>query len=151
MCLGLLLLCMVANEVWHATTRPIDFVCDRESRKDMNTEGDCEALKTLPSPILLPCSKLHKASWERKSAQEKRGDISASLAALSESVRVARTLSQSGCGSTQLERLERTVNNYLQIITHLDIEVNDIKKYTNKHTQMQLEESRAYVPHDIAT
>ncbi|XP_034147444.1 thrombopoietin isoform X2 [Esox lucius] len=125
----LLLLCMVANEVWHATTRPIDFVCDRESRKDMNTEaemrtalGDCEALKTLPSPILLPCSKLHKASWERKSAQEKRGDISASLAALSESVRVARTLSQSGCGSTQLERLERTVNNYLQIITHLDIE-----------------------------
>ncbi|KAK6302569.1 hypothetical protein J4Q44_G00269240 [Coregonus suidteri] len=124
----LLLLCMVASEVRDAETRPIDFVCDRESRRDMNTVAemeaalaDCDALKTLPSPIQLPCIKVHKASWERKLAQEKRGDIAASLGALYGSVRVVKTQSQPGCASALLERLERTVNNYLHIVTHLDI------------------------------
>uniref|UniRef100_A0A674EI78 Thrombopoietin n=1 Tax=Salmo trutta TaxID=8032 RepID=A0A674EI78_SALTR len=124
----LLLLCMVASEVWDAETRPIDFVCDRESRRDLNTVADmeaalanCDVLKTLPSPIQLPCIKVHKASWERKSAQEKRRDIAVSLGALTGSVRVVRTLSQPGCSSTLLERLEHTVNNYLHIVTHLDI------------------------------
>uniref|UniRef100_A0A674CWN3 Thrombopoietin n=1 Tax=Salmo trutta TaxID=8032 RepID=A0A674CWN3_SALTR len=135
---GLLLLCMVASEVWNAETRPIDFVCDRESRRDMNTVAemeaalaDCDALKTLPSPIQLPCIKVHKASWERKSAQEKKGDIAASLRALSRSVRVVKTLSQPGCAATLLERLEHTVNNYLHIITHLDVRVRDNNKYTH--------------------
>uniref|UniRef100_A0A8C8JDQ1 Thrombopoietin n=1 Tax=Oncorhynchus tshawytscha TaxID=74940 RepID=A0A8C8JDQ1_ONCTS len=124
----LLLLCMVASEVWNAETRPIDFVCDRESRRDMNTVAemaaalaDCDGLKMLPSPIQLPCIKVHKASWERKSAQEKKGDIAATLRALSRSVSVVKTLSQPGCAATLLERLEHTVNNYLHIITHLDI------------------------------
>ncbi|KAM9428687.1 uncharacterized protein ACWYII_019627 isoform 2-T3 [Salvelinus alpinus] len=138
---------MVASAVWNAETRPIDFVCDRESRRDMNTVAemeaalaDCDALKMLPSPIQLPCIKVHKASWERKSvryqtlqllllnaddlfspAQEKKGDIAASLRVLSRSVRVVKTLSQPGCAATLLERLEHTVNNYLHIITHLDI------------------------------
>uniref|UniRef100_A0A4W5RLN5 Thrombopoietin n=2 Tax=Hucho hucho TaxID=62062 RepID=A0A4W5RLN5_9TELE len=124
----LLLLFMVASEVWNAETRPIDFVCDRESRRDMNTVAemeaalaDCDALKTLPFPIQLPCIKVHKASWERKSAHEKKGDIAASLGALSRSVLVVKTLSQPGCAAILLERLEHTVNNYLLIITHLDI------------------------------
>ncbi|KAM9428690.1 uncharacterized protein ACWYII_019627 isoform 4-T5 [Salvelinus alpinus] len=133
----LLLLCMVASAVWNAETRPIDFVCDRESRRDMNTVAemeaalaDCDALKMLPSPIQLPCIKVHKASWERKSAQEKKGDIAASLRVLSRSVRVVKTLSQPGCAATLLERLEHTVNNYLHIITHLDIRVH---RRCNRH------------------
>uniref|UniRef100_A0A4W5RG77 Thrombopoietin n=1 Tax=Hucho hucho TaxID=62062 RepID=A0A4W5RG77_9TELE len=84
-------------------------------------EADCDALKTLPFPIQLPCIKVHKASWERKSAHEKKGDIAASLGALSRSVLVVKTLSQPGCAAILLERLEHTVNNYLLIITHLDI------------------------------
>ncbi|KAL0965955.1 hypothetical protein UPYG_G00288630 [Umbra pygmaea] len=125
---SLLLLCIIAYKVWHMESKPIDFVCDRDSRRDMNTEAemkgaleDCDFLTILPSAIQLPCSKLHKASWDRKSAQEKRADLSASLAALLGSVRVARTLSPSGCVLTQLERLEHMVNNYLHIVTHLDI------------------------------
>ncbi|XP_021445313.1 uncharacterized protein thpo isoform X2 [Oncorhynchus mykiss] len=95
----LLLLCMVASEVWNAETRPIDFVCDRESRRDMNTVAEMAAAL----------------------AQEKKGDIAATLRALSRSVSVVKTLSQPGCAATLLERLEHTVNNYLHIITHLDI------------------------------
>ncbi|KAM9460242.1 thrombopoietin isoform 2-T3 [Salvelinus alpinus] len=141
----LLLLCMVASEVWDAETRPIDFVCERESRRDLNTVADmeaaladCDVLKTLPSPIQLPCIKVHKASWERKSAQEKRRDIAVSLGALTGSLRVVRTLSQPGCASTLLERLEHTVNNYLHIVTHLDItEEKQIAGHTFPMTEAQ--------------
>lgn len=61
MCPGLLLLCMVASEVWNAETRPIDFVCDRESRRDMNTVAEMAAalvnlyvFNNLPSAVVVP-------------------------------------------------------------------------------------------------
>uniref|UniRef100_A0A667Z598 Thrombopoietin n=1 Tax=Myripristis murdjan TaxID=586833 RepID=A0A667Z598_9TELE len=119
---GLLLLCMVASELWDAETRPVDFVCDRESRRAMNV-NDCDGFTTLPSPVQLPCTKVHKASWENKSHQEKRGDIVASLQVLLEDVKAARALSQPGCASSLLQRLEHSVNNYLHILTHLEMDV----------------------------
>ncbi|XP_078144051.1 thrombopoietin isoform X1 [Centroberyx gerrardi] len=124
----LLLLCMVASEVWDAETRPIDFVCDGESRRAMNAVADletalrdCDGLTTLSLPVQLPCIKVHKASWENKSHQEKRGDIVASLGLLIEGVKVARALSQPGCVSSLLQRLEHSISNYLHILTHLEL------------------------------
>ncbi|XP_040000042.1 thrombopoietin isoform X2 [Xiphias gladius] len=124
----LLLLCMVASEVWDAETKPIDFVCNRSARRAMNIVAemesalsDCNGIMTLSTPVQLPCTELHVASWENKSHQEKRGDIVASLRLLIESVKVVRALSQPGCGASILQRLENNINNYLVILTHLHL------------------------------
>ncbi|XP_076001292.1 thrombopoietin isoform X4 [Genypterus blacodes] len=95
----LLLLCMVASEVWDVQTRPIDFVCNRDARRAMNIVAEMEA--ALP--------------------QEQRGDIVASLKLLIEDVKVLKAASQPGCTSSLLHRLERSINNYLRILTHLEL------------------------------
>ncbi|XP_028988168.1 thrombopoietin isoform X1 [Betta splendens] len=122
----LLLLCMVATEVWDAETKPKDFVCNRAARRALNIVmemegalGDCSHLRTLSSPVQLPCPALHVASWENKSRQEKRGDIVASLKVLVESVKVLQSLNLPTCGSSLLRRLETNVNNYLLVVTRL--------------------------------
>lgn len=55
--------------------------------------------------------------------QEKRGDIGASLRLLIEGVKVVRALSHAGCGASLLQRLEHNINNYLLILTHLQLSV----------------------------
>ncbi|XP_055359577.1 thrombopoietin isoform X2 [Betta splendens] len=93
----LLLLCMVATEVWDAETKPKDFVCNRAARRALNIVMEMEgALR-----------------------QEKRGDIVASLKVLVESVKVLQSLNLPTCGSSLLRRLETNVNNYLLVVTRL--------------------------------
>ncbi|KAM7400633.1 hypothetical protein PAMA_005024 [Pampus argenteus] len=184
----LLLLCMVASELWDAETKPVDFVCNRAARRAMNIvaemqkalKNDCNGSMTFSTPVQLPCAELHVASWEIKSVcwrmyeskilkhgrfltcimliffclekniyffciclyvllqhQEKRGDIRASLRLLIEGVKVVRALSQAGCGAMLLQRLEHNINNYLLILTHLQLSVRSYhcdKLYANKCT-----------------
>ncbi|XP_076001290.1 thrombopoietin isoform X2 [Genypterus blacodes] len=127
----LLLLCMVASEVWDVQTRPIDFVCNRDARRAMNIVAEmeaalrvCDGSTTLSTLVQLPCIQVHKASWGNKSVcdpQEQRGDIVASLKLLIEDVKVLKAASQPGCTSSLLHRLERSINNYLRILTHLEL------------------------------
>ncbi|XP_067385071.1 thrombopoietin isoform X4 [Channa argus] len=93
----ILLLCMVASEVWDAEPKPIDFVCNRAARRAMNTVAEME-------------SALH---------QEKRGEIVASLKLLTEGVKALKGLSLPRCASLVLQRLEINVNNYRLILTNL--------------------------------
>ncbi|XP_062261190.1 thrombopoietin isoform X3 [Platichthys flesus] len=95
----LLLLCMVASEVWDAETKPIDFVCNRAARRVLNIVAEME-------------SALY---------QERRGDIIASLRLLIEGVKVMRALSTPGCVTSLLQRLENNINNYLVILTNLQL------------------------------
>ncbi|KTG45957.1 hypothetical protein cypCar_00008897 [Cyprinus carpio] len=83
----------------------------------------CSAVDPLPSDIKLPCIRIHKATWERKSVHEQRAEILLSLGTLAQDVRSARTLSQPGCGLTLLERLEHSINNYLHVVRLLRIEL----------------------------
>lgn len=55
-CSGLLLLCVVASEVWDAETKPIEFVCHKGTRRSLNIASDMErALVSPPEPPnLLP-------------------------------------------------------------------------------------------------
>ncbi|XP_022624467.1 thrombopoietin isoform X1 [Seriola dumerili] len=124
----LLLLCMVASEVWDAETKPIDFVCNRATRRAMNIVAemesalsDCNGVMTLSTPVQLPCTELHVASWKNKSNQEKRGDIAASFRLLIEGVKAVRALSHPGCVASLLQKLENNINNYLLILTHLQL------------------------------
>ncbi|XP_049888620.1 thrombopoietin isoform X3 [Epinephelus moara] len=124
----LLLLCMVASEVWDAETKPIEFVCNKGARRAMNIVAeveralsDCNSSATLPTPVQLPCTELHVASWGNKSHQEKRGDIVASLRLLIEGVKVVRAPGQAGCATLLLQRLENNINNYLLILTNLQL------------------------------
>lgn len=124
----LLLLCMVASEVWDAETKPIEFVCNKGARRAMNIVAeveralsDCNGSATLPTPVQLPCTELHVASWGNKSHQEKRGDIVASLRLLIEGVKVVRAPGQAGCATLLLQRLENNINNYLLILTNLQL------------------------------
>lgn len=57
--------------------------------------------------------------------QEKRGDIVASLKLLVEGVKVLIAQSLPGCGSSLLQRLENNINNYLLIVTHLQLSVGN--------------------------
>ncbi|XP_072296502.1 thrombopoietin isoform X2 [Eucyclogobius newberryi] len=82
---------------------------------------DCEGLVTLPEAVQLPCTALHVESWQNKSLQEKRGDLEASLRLLIEGVKVVSALSQSTCVTSLLRRLQHNINNYLLILTHLDL------------------------------
>ncbi|XP_030259246.1 thrombopoietin isoform X1 [Sparus aurata] len=124
----LLLLCMVASEVWDAETKPVDFVCNKGARRALNivaeTESalsECNDAKTLSTLVQLPCTELHVASWKNKSHQGIRGDIVASLRLLIEGVKVVRAQIQPGCASLPLQRLEHNINNYLLILTHLQL------------------------------
>ncbi|XP_038573962.1 thrombopoietin isoform X3 [Micropterus salmoides] len=124
----LLLLWMVASEVWDAETKPIDFVCNKSARRAMNIVAEmesalsgCNGSTTLSTPLQLPCTELHVASWKNKSHQEKRGDIVASLRLLIEGVKVVMGPSQLGCVASLLQRMENNINNYLLILTHLQL------------------------------
>ncbi|KAJ8357834.1 hypothetical protein SKAU_G00206280 [Synaphobranchus kaupii] len=124
----LLLLCMASSEVGDIQARPIDFVCDDHARRDMNTVKElesvmrgCSGSALLPSPITLPCMKTHKASWDMKSMQQKRGDIVAALRTLAQAVGGVRSVLLSECHASLLQRLERSVTNYLHILTHLEL------------------------------
>nr|XP_057925025.1 thrombopoietin isoform X3 [Doryrhamphus excisus] len=125
-----LLLCLLAYEAWDAETKPIDFVCSRSARRAMNivseiqtAMNDCNSSTSLSTPVHLPCTVLHVASWERKSHQEKRQEISASLRLLMEGVKAARHPSQAECSLVLLQRLEHNINSYLLILTHLQLGV----------------------------
>ncbi|KAM6918606.1 thrombopoietin isoform 1-T1 [Xenentodon cancila] len=124
---GLLLLCVVAFRVWDTETKPIRFVCNRAARKGLNIVpemetalNDCIGLTMLSTPAQLPCTELHVATWENKSEQEKRGDIVASLNLLIKGVKTVRILTEGGC-EMLLQRLENNINNYLLILTNLQL------------------------------
>ncbi|XP_057189186.1 thrombopoietin isoform X1 [Triplophysa rosa] len=128
-----MVLSIVASELSHVCTKPLDFVCNSEARavmnkvKDLEDEMvDCSAVASLPSPIQLPCIRIHKATWEKKSVHERRAEILLSLGTLAQDVRTARTLSQPGCGLTLLERLERNINNYLHVVKLLHGEQGEL-------------------------
>uniref|UniRef100_A0A3Q2XHW9 Thrombopoietin n=1 Tax=Hippocampus comes TaxID=109280 RepID=A0A3Q2XHW9_HIPCM len=116
-----------AGPLSYAGSKPIDFVCSRSARRAMNIVAEMQTALVsstiLPTPVQLPCTELHVASWERKSHHERRQDISASLRHLFESVKVARPIGQAECGSVLLLRLERNINSYLLILTHLQLSV----------------------------
>ncbi|XP_034090314.1 thrombopoietin isoform X1 [Gymnodraco acuticeps] len=127
-CPGLLLLFMVASELRDAETKPIEFVCNKGARRAINIVAElksalseCYGSTTLSTPVQLPCTELHVASWENRSDQEKRGDIIASLKLLVESVKVFKAQSQPGCAASLLQRLENNINNYLLILTQLQL------------------------------
>lgn len=137
-------------------------------------QSECYGSTTLSTPVQLPCTELHVASWENRSVcwhiveskilktmlfllayywfnenelifkntivlitssktyfcmyllpqdQEKRGDIIASLKLLVESVKVFKAQSQPGCAASLLQRLENNINNYLLILTQLQLSV----------------------------
>ncbi|CAG5896704.1 unnamed protein product [Menidia menidia] len=130
---GLLLLCMVASEVWGTETKPIEFVCSRTARKAMNIGpeietalSDCINSTSLSTLVQLPCTELHIATWGEKTDQEKRGDIVASLNLLFEGVKNLRILTEGECGTVPLQRLENNINNYLMILTHLQLSVSRV-------------------------
>uniref|UniRef100_A0A3P8SDN8 Thrombopoietin n=1 Tax=Amphiprion percula TaxID=161767 RepID=A0A3P8SDN8_AMPPE len=117
-----MLLCVVASEVWDAETKSREFLCNRVARRALNIV-DCNGMMTLCTPVQLPCTELHIATWENKSDQEKRGDIVASLRLLVEGVKVVRAPIQARCEATLLQRLENNINNYLLILTRLQLSV----------------------------
>lgn len=211
-CPGLLLLCMVASEVWDAETKPIEFVCNKGARRAMNIVAEMESalVRIWPASPNFSCSVessclsvclslpecchqsishphlcsfrhlytslaerlywlhdlLHTSSatlhWASCSIlgqhistltpaeienlvfdliihkccgfilpclcvslqpQEKRGDIVSSLTLLVESVKAVRASGQPGCAASSLLRLENNMNNYLLILTHLQLNV----------------------------
>uniref|UniRef100_A0A3B4U0Y5 Zmp:0000001268 n=1 Tax=Seriola dumerili TaxID=41447 RepID=A0A3B4U0Y5_SERDU len=139
-CPGLLLLCMVASEVWDAETKPIDFVCNRATRRAMNIvaemeSSDCNGVMTLSTPVQLPCTELHVASWKNKSVcwhmyeskilyYSNSGFITCLAVYLA-----VRALSHPGCVASLLQKLENNINNYLLILTHLQLSVRSCHGY----------------------
>ncbi|XP_072525436.1 thrombopoietin [Salminus brasiliensis] len=122
----LVLLSMMAPELSQVWSKPLDFVCDVEARRVMNKVGeleenvvDCSAAASLPTPIRLPCIKVHVATWRKKSVPQRRAEILLSLGSLLQDVRRARAQSHLGCGLNLLECLERSINNYLLMLTQL--------------------------------
>lgn len=55
-CSGLLLLCMVASKVWDAETKPIEFLCNKGTRRTMNIAAELETalvrISVSVSPVL---------------------------------------------------------------------------------------------------
>ncbi|XP_049334885.1 thrombopoietin isoform X1 [Astyanax mexicanus] len=127
----LVVLSMVGSDLSCVWSKPLDFICDPEARKVMNkvTEleqdlVDCSAAASLPNSIRLPCIKVHMATWRTKSVPQRRAEVLLSLGSLLQDVRRARDQSQLGCGLNLLERLDRSINNYLLVLTHLHKQVS---------------------------
>ncbi|KAA0719050.1 hypothetical protein E1301_Tti007632 [Triplophysa tibetana] len=108
-----MVLSIVASELSHVCTKPLDFVCDSEARGVMNKVKDLEV----------------------EMVHERRAEILLSLGTLAQDVRTAKTLIQPGCGLTLLVRLERSINNYLHVVKLLHGEVRMITSDAGKtHT-----------------
>ncbi|XP_037837745.1 thrombopoietin [Kryptolebias marmoratus] len=130
----LLLLCVLASEVmWDAETNPEVFVCSRVARKALNVVpqiqtalGECFGSANLSAPVQLPCTELHVATWENKSDQERKADVVASLGLLRGGVKMLRITAQAECGTSLLQRLENNIENYLLILTHLQLSGPDL-------------------------
>ncbi|XP_036412688.1 thrombopoietin isoform X1 [Colossoma macropomum] len=125
----LVLLSMVVSELPQVQSKPLDFVCDSEARRVMNKVKeleedmvDCGAAASLPSPIRLPCIRVHKATWAKKSVRQRQAEVLLSLGSLVQDVRRAQAQSQPSCGLNLLERLERSISNYLHVLTQLHSE-----------------------------
>ncbi|KAM3603830.1 uncharacterized protein V6R79_002761 [Siganus canaliculatus] len=84
-------------------------------------QGNCTSSMTSSTPVQLPCTELHVPSWKNKSHQERRGDIVASLRLLTEGVGIMKTSNQTECAASLLQRLEDNINNYLLILTQLQL------------------------------
>ncbi|KAI1893859.1 hypothetical protein AGOR_G00128000 [Albula goreensis] len=128
----LLLLCMAASEVRDVQTRPIDFVCDNQTRRGLNrveeiksAMGECEGSGLLPSAMELPCVGFNMEAWGKNSPQEKRGLVHTALKTLAEGFKKVRAQTQNGCQSTLLERLQHSVTNYMLIVANLEIQGKD--------------------------
>ncbi|KAI4898433.1 hypothetical protein NFI96_000438, partial [Prochilodus magdalenae] len=125
----LVLLIIVVSELSEVWSKPLDFVCDSEARKVMNkvTElqkdlVDCSAAASLPTPIRLPCIKVLKATWTKKSVWQRQAEVLLSLGSLVQDVRRVQAQSQPSCGLNLLERLERSISRYLHVLTQLHSE-----------------------------
>ncbi|KAJ8280508.1 hypothetical protein GJAV_G00055690 [Gymnothorax javanicus] len=124
----LVLLYMAASEVQDIQTRPIDFVCNDQARRSMNTVkemqsamGACDGSSLLHSAIPLPCVRINMGVWRRKSLQEKKGQVLAALKTLAEGLQRVGAQNYSGCQAKLLERLEHSVDNHLRIVTKLEV------------------------------
>uniref|UniRef100_A0A3Q3AIE9 Thrombopoietin n=1 Tax=Kryptolebias marmoratus TaxID=37003 RepID=A0A3Q3AIE9_KRYMA len=86
-------------------------------------QGECFGSANLSAPVQLPCTELHVATWENKSVRERKADVVASLGLLRGGVKMLRITAQAECGTSLLQRLENNIENYLLILTHLQLSV----------------------------
>ncbi|XP_072547047.1 uncharacterized protein [Salminus brasiliensis] len=124
--LGLILLWVVFSEV---QSRPLDFVCRPEARSSLNIVGaletameKCSSSDRLPLAIRLPSVRVHKASWDQTSLQQKRASVCASLRVLMLAIGSAKIQSGLDCQASILQRLEHNVQNHLHILNNLEIQ-----------------------------
>lgn len=110
-CSGLLLLCVVASEVWDAETKPVEFVCHRGVRRSLNVaaateralvssanaaaavaraltatsppQRSCNGSMTLSAPVQMPCVELHAASWQNQTVGAPAGGRASEASGLS--------------------------------------------------------------------
>ncbi|XP_076850559.1 uncharacterized protein LOC143500333 [Brachyhypopomus gauderio] len=127
MALSSVLLCVVFCGLQQCWTRPLDFACSPEARKSINimkvlekAMDSCTGSDQLQHCIQLPCIRIHKASWDKKSLQQKLSSVCAALGVLLQGLRSVRDHSHLPCQTSILRRLDHNMQNHRHILSSLD-------------------------------
>lgn len=123
----LLLMGVISTYLPEVQTRHIDFWCNRQARKFMETMidrlkrdmADCVGSDVLSSPVQLPCVWVHTTEWANKTLQQKYAEVVGALQMFQDGVRNQTTQQ---CQSLLLRRLELHITNYLDIVNRLQIQ-----------------------------
>ncbi|XP_062843747.1 thrombopoietin [Trichomycterus rosablanca] len=121
-----LVLTVVCSEFSPADADANDFLCRGEARKMMNKVKEleqelvgCSAARSLSTPVRLPCTRVHVATWRQKPVSERSAEVLLSLRLLVQDLHQAKIQNPSGCTNTLLHNLKHNVNNYILTLTQL--------------------------------
>lgn len=134
----LLIIGVISNHLPQVHARPIDFWCKNDARKMMmmmiEDKVMCVGSDVLPSPMQLPCVGVHAAEWANKTLGEKRAEVLGALQVFQGGLQGVRSQVTLQCQTSLLQRLERSVANYLTIVRRLHLQSDDL---ASSHSAVQ--------------
>ncbi|XP_065816828.1 thrombopoietin-like isoform X2 [Labrus bergylta] len=137
----LLLIGVISSHLPGVQSRPVDFWCNRDARKNLvktieelkKDMADCVGSHILPSPLQLPPVWVQPAEWANKTFQQKRAEVLGALRVLQDGVQRATSQTTLQCQASLLERLGHHVTNYVGLVSSLQIQAD---RETSSHPEV---------------
>ncbi|XP_065816829.1 thrombopoietin-like isoform X3 [Labrus bergylta] len=123
----LLLIGVISSHLPGVQSRPVDFWCNRDARK--NLVKTIEELKK----DMLPPVWVQPAEWANKTFQQKRAEVLGALRVLQDGVQRATSQTTLQCQASLLERLGHHVTNYVGLVSSLQIQAD---RETSSHPEV---------------
>lgn len=92
--------------------------------------ADCGGFDELPSPVQIPDVGLNVTEWTNKTLQQKHAEVLGALQVFQDGVQNVSSQVTLPCHNTSLNRLERSIGNYLAIFNEPPIQIDDLTPHS---------------------